>query len=264
MQLALRPSVIASVAAVSAGLVVITPTATSLPGIQVRSSDVQLTSAAELAASGLGGLIDSGLQQLETYILDGGIAIGYAEFGLLSELATGLDDIGATALGADVLTLADDAISTQWTVGVTDDFNALIALVNEIFPGSASAGAAVAADVTATTLGGLIDAGLTQLQSYIDEGVIAVGYAAYGLLTELSTGLDDIGATALGADVLTLANDAIDTQLTVAPIAEFFNGLEALVADLGLNSISLGAGDGASSLAADLAPNLADLFSTLF
>ena len=64
--------------------------------------------------------------------------------------------------------------------------------------------------------------------------------------------------------MLTLANDAIDTQFTTAPIADLFNGLEALVADLGLNSIPLGAADGASSLATDLAPNLAELVSTLF
>jgi len=36
------------------------------------------------------------------------------------------------------------------------------------------------------------------------------------------------------------------------------------VADLGLNSIPLGAADGASAVATDLAPNLAELVSTLF
>jgi hypothetical protein len=39
--------------------------------------------------------------------------------------------------------------------------------------------------------------------------------------------------------VLTLANDAIDTQITVAPITDVFDGLETLVADLGLNSVPL-------------------------
>jgi hypothetical protein len=269
MQLALRSSAIASVAAVGAGLVVVTPVAPALPDIQVRSSDIQLASVADMAASSLGGALDAGIQQVETYVLDGGIAIGYAEFGLLSELSTGLDDIGATALGADVSTLANDALDTQWTVGVTNGFNDLIALVNEIFPSSTSmaaadAAAGLAADTTSSTLGGLIDSGLQQVETYIDDGVVALGYAEYGLLSELSTGLDGIGATALGADVMTLADDAIDTQLTVAPITDFFNGLETLVADLGLNSISLGAGDAASAVAVDVAPNLTELVSTLF
>jgi hypothetical protein len=271
MQLALRPSVIASVAAMSAGLVVITPTPTPLPDIQIRSSDVQLASAADVTATTLGGLIDAGLVQVQSYLDEGVVGLGYLAYGLLTELSTGLDGIGATALGADVLTLADDAIDTQFTTApIADLFNELEALVNALglnsipLGGTATTDAAASLAADATTLGGLIDAGLTQLESSVDQGVVELGYVAYGLLTELSTGLDGIGATALGADVLTLANDAIDTQFTTAPIAELFNGLETLVADLGFNSIPLGAADGASAVATDLAPNLAELVSTLF
>jgi hypothetical protein len=248
MQLALRSSAIASAAVVGASIVAMTPVAPSLPDIQVRSTDVQLASLVDTAASTLGGLIDAGLQQVQTYVDDAVVGIGYAAYGLLTELSTGLDDLGATSLGSAVLALADDAINTSITVApITDLFNELEALVNalglnSIGLGSAAsdAAASLAADATdATTLGGLIDAGLNELESSLDQGIIGIGYAAYGLLTELSTGLDDLGATSLGADVLTLANDAIDTQITVAPITDVFDGLETLVADLGLNSVPL-------------------------
>jgi hypothetical protein len=247
MQLALRPYAISGVAvlsaaAVGAGLIAVTSMAPSPPDIPVRSSDMQLASVADIATSGLGGSIDAGLNQLESYVDEGIISLGYAEYGLLSELSTGLDNAGATALGADLLTLADDAIDTQITVApINSLFTELETLINDIFPstdGSAGAEAAsLVADSTPTTLGGLIDAGLTQLESYVDDSVVALGYAEYGLLSELSTGLDDAGLTTLGADALTLADDAIDTQITVAPITELFTGLETLVGDLGLNSI---------------------------
>jgi hypothetical protein len=281
MQLALRSYAITGVAVVGAGLVAITPVAPSVPDIPVQSPGVQLASAADLGdlaglfsvadaadstPTTLGGLIDAGLQQVETVVLQDGIALGYIDYGLLSQLATGLDDLGATALGADVLTLADDAISTQWTAGVTTDFNDLIALVNALGLNSISLGAAAAADVadsTATTLGGLIDAGIQQLETSVLDGEVELGYVEYGVLTQLATGLDDLGATTLGADVTTLANDAIDTQGVEASTTAFFTDLTTLVNDLGLNSISLGGAD-AASLGADLAPNLADTFATLF
>jgi hypothetical protein len=128
-------------------------------------------------------------------------------------------------------------------------------------------GVADPADTTATTLGGLIDSGITQVETDVLDADTELGYVAYGLLSELSTGLDGLGASQLGADALTLANDAIDTQLTEAPLTTDFNDLIALVNDLGLNSIPLGTADAASSLAAE-APtgltSLTDIFTSLF
>ena len=105
MQLALRSSAIASVAAVGAGLVVVTPVAPKQSSTSSASHRTyNSSSVADVAASSLGGALDAAIQQVETYVLDGGIAIGFpTKIGVaVGSSPPGLGSIGATALGADV------------------------------------------------------------------------------------------------------------------------------------------------------------------